>query len=55
LTPQEAIEYLETVMVAGKQVPAFREYDQKLGRRQPVPPAKARRPYDNEGVKRWWA
>jgi len=35
-----------------KPVRAFREYDQKSGWRQPVPPAKAREPYDNEVVKR---
>jgi len=38
-----------------KQVRAFREYDQKSGWRQPVPPGKAREPYDNEVVKRWTA
>jgi hypothetical protein len=39
----------------GKQVRAFRECDQKSCWRQPVPPAKAREPYDNEVVKRWTA
>jgi hypothetical protein len=45
----------EVILLPGKQVRAFREYDQKLGWWQPVPPAKAREPYDNEVVKRWWA
>jgi hypothetical protein len=37
---------LEIVLLPGKQVRAFRGYDQKLGWRQPVPPAKAREPYE---------
>ena len=45
----------ETALLPGKQVRAFRGYDQKLRWRQPVPPAKAREPYDNEAVKRWTA
>jgi hypothetical protein len=44
---------METALLPGKQVRDFREYDQKLGWPQPVPPAKAREPYDNEVVKRW--
>jgi hypothetical protein len=48
------LELIESAPVPGKQVRAFREYDQKLGWRQPVPSAKAREPYDNEVVKRWW-
>jgi hypothetical protein len=43
---------METMLLPGKQVCAFREYDQKSGRRQPVTPAKAREPYDNDAVKR---
>ena len=39
----------------GKQMRAFREYDQKWGWRQPVPPAKAREPHANEVVKCWTA
>ena len=41
------------IVLGTGQVCAFREYDQKSGWRQPVPPAKAREPYDNEVVKRW--
>ena len=41
---------METVLLPGKQVRAFRECDQKSRGRQPVPPAKAREPYDNEVV-----
>jgi hypothetical protein len=44
-----------TVLLPGKQVRALREYDQKSGWRQLVPPAKAREPYDNEVFKRWTA
>ena len=36
----------ETALLPGKQVRAFRGYDQKLRWRQPVPPAKAREPYE---------
>jgi len=46
---------MEHLLLLGKQVRAFREYDQKLGCRQPVQPAKAREPYHNEVFKRWWA
>jgi len=49
------LEHMETMLLPGKQVCAFREYDQKSSWRQPVPPAKAREPYDNEAVKRWTA
>jgi hypothetical protein len=45
---------MSDVLLPGKQVRAFREYDQKVGWWQPVPSAKAREPYDNEVVKRWW-
>jgi hypothetical protein len=46
---------MEGVLLPGKQVRTFREYDQKSGWRLPVSPAKAREPYDNEVVKRWTA
>jgi hypothetical protein len=46
------LEAVSDVLAAWQLVRAFREYDQKLGRRQPVPPAKAREPYGNEVVKR---
>ena len=45
----------ETRRLPGKQVRAFREYDQKSKWRQLVVPTKARKPYDNEGAKRWWS
>lgn len=48
------LDCMGTVLLPGKQVRASREYDQKLGWQQRVPPAKAREPYDNEVVKRWW-
>jgi hypothetical protein len=47
----EPLEAMESILLTGKQVCAFR----KLGWRRPVPPAKAREPYDNEVVKRWRA
>jgi hypothetical protein len=54
--PRSRVERLETVLLPGMQVRAFSECDQKSGlARQPVPPAKAREPYDNELVKRWTA
>ena len=49
------LEHMETMLLPGKQMRGFREYDQKLGWRQPVPPVKAREPHDNEVVNRWWA
>ena len=46
------IERNERRLLPGKPVRAFREYDQESVWRQPVPPVKAREPYDNEVVKR---
>ena len=46
------MEPLEATRLPGEQARGFPRIHQKLGWWQPVPPAKAREPYDNEVVKR---
>jgi hypothetical protein len=43
---------METMLLPGKQMRAFREYGSEIGLAPTLPPAKPHEPYDNEVGKR---